>query len=136
MNTVTNGNATGDSKIEQIIQDIRIAGTNWANAECDWEQLKDLTKELRENKLADLKTNIALQNKTKLSESELERKARTTIVYQDYVKEIYKARAEARKNQIKCRALYEAAKARYELARSHMSLKRSKINQGIFHEGN
>tara|TARA_Y100000034_G_C6856633_1_gene389378 strand:- start:229 stop:519 length:291 start_codon:yes stop_codon:yes gene_type:complete len=66
-----------------------------------------------------------------LSEAKLDRLARGSKEYRDYVRSMVLARAETLRKKVR----YEALGNYYEAKRSEASLERSKIEKGIFHEG-
>lgn len=115
------------SDLERSVTDIKAAGDAWIEAKLRADQLEEDCK----NFLAELMNELEHKADDKISESKLERLARGSKAYRDYVAGMCAARAEASKKRIR----YDALQSLFEAKRSDQSLEREKISKGIFNLG-
>jgi hypothetical protein len=116
------------SNLERLVVEIQVAGQEWIEAKLKSDQLDDGEK----NYLAALMNSLDDAMKgTKISESKLERLARGSPEFGNYV--IGKVTAIAETGRKKVR--YEALQNLWEAKRSELSFERVKIERGIYHEG-
>jgi hypothetical protein len=116
------------SELEKLVVQIQDGGQAWIEAKLKSDQLVDGEK----NFLAALMNDLEKQFKnTKMSEAKLDRLARGTVEFQNYV--VGKALAIAETGRKKIR--YEALQSLWEAKRSELSFERAKLEKGIYHEG-
>jgi hypothetical protein len=114
--------------LEKLVVQIQDAGQEWIEAKLKSDQLNDGEK----NYLAALMNGIEQQFKnTKISETKLDRLARGTPEFGNYV--IGKCAAVAETGRKKVR--YEALQNLWEAKRSELAFEREKLSKGIYHEG-
>lgn len=114
------------SSLERLVIEIQDAGQAWVEAKLLSDQLEDGEK----NYLAALMNGLESQYE-KVSEAKLERLARGSAEFGEYVQGVVKARAETARKRVR----YEALQNLFEAHRSHFALERAKIEKGIYHEG-
>ena len=116
------------SNLERLVVEIQEAGQAWIESKLKSDQLDAGEK----NYLAALMNGIDDATKgTKISEAKLERLARGSPEFGNYV--IGKVMAIAETGRKKVR--YESLQNLWEAKRSELSFERVKIERGIYHEG-
>jgi hypothetical protein len=116
------------TNLEKLVIQIQEAGQEWIEAKLKSDQLDDGEK----NYLAALMNGLEQQFKeTKISESKLDRLARGTPEFGQYVIGKVAAIAETGRKKIR----YEALQSLWEAKRSELAFEREKISKGIYHEG-
>lgn len=117
-----------EGNLEKLVIEIQEAGQDWIEAKLKSDQLDDGEK----NYLAALINGLEEGMKGgKISEAKLERLARGSPEFGQYV--IGKCTAIAETSRKKVR--YEALQNLWEARRSELAFERAKIEKGIFHEG-
>lgn len=114
-------------ELEKLVVQIHGAGQAWIDSKLAADQLDRDEK----NFLAMLMNALEDNAKEKLAESKLERLARGSKDYRDYVTRMCIAKAEAQRKQVR----YENLQALWETKRSELTFERAKIEKGIFHQG-
>jgi hypothetical protein len=115
------------TNLERLVVEIQEAGQEWIDAKLKSDQLSDGEK----NYLAALINGLEQAIKDKISEQKLERLARGSPEFGQYV--IGKCAAIAETSRKKVR--YEALQNLWEARRSELAFERAKIEKGIFHTG-
>lgn len=113
--------------LERLVKEIMKAGQDYVAAKLVSDQLQEDEK----NFLAELQNNIEESVKDKTSESKLERLARGSQAFRNYVTGRVTANAEMLRKKIR----YESLQSLFEAKRSELSFERVKLEKGIFHEG-
>ena len=118
-----------EESLRGLSENIYDAGRLWISAKLISDQLEDGEK----NYLAALMNEIerAQFEGQKVSDTKLERMARGTPEFGDYVKRKCEAVAETGKRKVR----YEALQNYFEARRSELAFDRAKIEKGIYHEG-
>jgi len=111
-------------ELEKMVVQLEKAGQAWVTARLKSDQLDEDAKPF----LASLQNELDDGN---TSEAKLERQAKGSKQFRDYIREMCLARAESLKQKIR----YEGFQALFEAKRSEMALERVKIEKGIFHTG-
>lgn len=114
--------------LEKLVIEIQTAGQEWIETKLKSDQLADGEK----NYLAALMNGIEEQFKNaKISEAKLDRLARGTPEFGNYVVGKCAAIAETGRKKVR----YEALQNLWEAKRSELAFEREKIAKGIFHAG-
>jgi hypothetical protein len=118
--------AKDQGSFERLLKEIHDAGTMWIDAQLKARQLEEDQKSF----LAALMNNFE-KTMDKVSESKLDRLARGSQPYRDYVLNTCMAWAEAQRLRVR----YDNLQMLLEARRSELAMERAKIEKGIFHEG-
>ena len=110
--------------LEQRIVKAEKHGEAWAELHAKWLQLDEDKKSFLSALMNDLDDGG-------MSEAKLERLARGSKAYRDYVAGLAIAKGE----ELRAKVRYENANALFSAAQSDQSLERVKIEKGIFHAG-
>lgn len=114
--------------LERLVVEIQEAGQEWIEAKLRSDQLDDGEK----NYLAALMNGLEEAMKgVKISEAKLERLARGSAEFGQYVIGKCAAIAESSRKRVR----YEALQNLWEARRSELAFERAKIEKGIFHIG-
>jgi hypothetical protein len=113
------------SEWEGLVKSIHDSGMAWVEAKLKAEQLEEDCKPF----LDAIKNEI--QGNGNYTESRLEREARGSKQYRDYIIGMCAARAAA----LKAKVRYESWQNLFEARRTEAATERVKIEKGIYHEG-
>lgn len=114
------------SELEKLVVEIQNAGQDWISAKLKSDQLEDDEK----NFLAALMNGLE-KGFEKVSEARLERLARGSKEFRDYVTGKVLAKSETGRKRVR----YEALQNLWEAQRSALAFEREKLAKGIYHEG-
>ena len=117
--------APKQSDLKRLVGAIQKSGLAMVEANLKASQLADDEK----NYLAALMNSLASGEKR--SEAQLEREARGSKEFREYVRGRCIAQAEAGRLKVR----YQALQSLFEAKRSELALEREKISKGIFHSG-
>lgn len=112
---------------ENLLIAINDAGMAWIDAQLKARQLEEDSKPF----LAALINELEPTFDGKVSESKLDRLARGSKAYREYILSMCAAWAEAQRLKVR----YENLQMLLEARRSELAMERAKIEKGIFHEG-
>jgi|SRR5689334_14844008 len=115
------------SGLETLAFNIQSAGQEWVKAKLMSDQLEADEKSY----LAALMNDLEKASDEKISESKLERLARGSKPFRDYVRGRVIAQAETNRRKVN----YEGLQSLFEAKRSEFSLMREKISKGIYDRG-
>jgi hypothetical protein len=111
--------------LEHWVKEFHAAGQEWVKAKLKADQLDEGCK----NFLCALMTKIEeAASDEKISDTKLERLARSSTTFQDYVKGMCAARAEMLSKKVR----FDALDRYYEAKRSGLSFEKEIIKKGIF----
>ena len=110
--------------LEQRIIKAERHGETWAELHAKWLQLDEDKKSFLAALINDLDNGDT-------SEAKLERLARASKEYRDYIANLAIAKGE----ELRAKVRYENANALFSAAQSDQSLERVKIEKGIYHTG-
>ena len=111
-------------ELEKMVVKLQRAGQDWVKAKLAAEQLEQDAKPY----LASLQNEL---DNGDTSEAKLERQAKGSKQYRDYIREMCLARAES----LKAKVRYEGFQALFEAKRSEYALERVKLEKGVTHIG-
>ena len=111
-------------ELEKMVVKLEQAGQAWVRAKLTADQLEEDAKPF----LASLCNELDDGEK---SEAKLERQARGSKPYRDYIREMCLARAESLRQKVR----YEGFQALFEAKRSELALDRVKLEKGVTHLG-
>lgn len=111
-------------ELEKMVVQLEKAGQAWVKAKLCAEQLEEDAKPF----LASLQNAL---DDGETSEAKLERQAKGSKQYRDYIREMCLARAESLKQKVR----YEGFQALFEAKRSELALDRVKLEKGVTHLG-
>lgn len=115
------------AELERLVTEIQKAGQDYVDAKLKSDQLTDDEK----NFLAELQNAIEESAPDKVSEAKLERLARGTPAFRNYVTGMVAARGEMLRKKIR----FEALQSLFEAKRSELAFEREKLSKGVFHMG-
>jgi len=113
-----------NGSLGKFVTEYHAAGVAWVEAKLKSDQLEEDQKPF----LASLMNAL---DDGKTSEAKLDRLARGSTQYREYVKNMVLSKAEALREKVR----YDALGSFYEAKRSEKALERSKIEKGLFHQG-
>ena len=113
--------------LENLVKQINEAGLAMVEAQLKASQLADDEK----NFLATLMSDLEKAIDEKTSETKLERMARGSSEFRDYVRGRVLAQGEAQRLRVR----YQSYQSLFEAKRSELALEREKISKGIFSQG-
>ena len=108
------------TELEKLVVEIESAGREWVEA-------KLLSDQLEEDAKPFLASIINEADRGDSSEAKLDRQARGSKQYRDFIREMCSARAETLRKKVR----YEGLQALFEAKRSEGALERVKIDKGI-----
>lgn len=112
---------------ERLIVEIHAAGMAWIEAQLKARQLEEDQKSF----LASLMNELEFRETDKVSEAKLDRLARGSQPYREYITAMCATWAEAQRLKVR----YDNLQMLFEAQRSELAMARAKIEKGIFHEG-
>lgn len=112
---------------ERLLVEINDAGMAWIEAQLKARQLEEDQKSF----LASLMNKLEKTFDSKVPESKLDRLARGSNAYREYIANMCAAWAEAHRLKVR----YENLQMLLEARRSELAMERAKIEKGIYHEG-
>ena len=118
---MANGNL---NELEAVVVRMETAGREWVKAKLLADQLDDDTKSY----LASIMNEL---DDGKTSEAKLDRLARGSKEFREFVRSAAIARADMLKKKVR----YDGEQSLFEAKRSEYAMERSKIEKGIFHTG-
>jgi hypothetical protein len=113
--------------LEQTVIEYQQAGQEWIEAKLKADQLEEDSK----NFLASLMNDFERSSTEKFSEAKLDRWARGTKEYRNYIAGMCAARAEMLRKKVR----FDALGMLFESRRSELSYEKEQIAKGIFHTG-
>lgn len=133
------------SELENLVVKIQEAGQEWIDAKLKADQLEEDQKSFLASLMNEIdksykpgtlvpvdgKGGIRTIQPEKPTESKLDRQARGSREYREYITSMCLARAEMLRKKVR----YDALQSLFEAQRSTLALEREKIAKGIFHEG-
>jgi hypothetical protein len=114
-------------ELENVVTEWKAAGDAWIDAKFAADQLEEDAKSV----LASIVNELEGRTEGKVSENKLERLARGTSSYREFISRMCAARAEALRKKVR----FDALEKLFDARRSQLALERSKIEKGIFHIG-
>lgn len=114
--------------LERLVVEIQEAGQEWIESKLKSDQLEDGEKNFLSALMNSLEEAMA---GAKITESKLERLARGSPEFGQYVIGKVTALAETSRKKVR----YEALQNLWEARRSELAFERAKIEKGIFHIG-
>jgi hypothetical protein len=115
--------------MENVVTEWKAAGDAWINAKLKADQLEEDAKNLLAAVINQLEQ--ALPTGAKISEAKLERMARGSLEYREYIKDMCIARAEALRKKVR----FDALEKLFDARRSQKAFERETVKQGIFSHG-
>ncbi len=115
------------SGLEVLAFNIQAAGQEWVEAKLMSDQLEADEKSY----LSALINDLEKSSDEKISETKLERLARGSKPFRDYIRGRVIAQAETNRRKVN----YEGLQSLFEAKRSELSLVREKISKGIYDRG-
>jgi hypothetical protein len=116
-------------EMENVVTEWKAAGDAWINAKLKADQLEEDAKNLLAAVINQLEQ--ALPTGAKISEAKLERMARGSLEYREYIKDMCIARAEALRKKVR----FDALEKLFDARRSQKAFERETVKQGIFSHG-
>jgi len=112
------------NELENLVVRYQEAGQDWIKTRLVSDQLEEDLKPY----LASLMNELDDGDK---SEAKLDREARGSKQFRDYVKNMVLARADTARKKVR----YESLGMLWEAKRSELAMEREKLSKGIYHEG-
>jgi hypothetical protein len=121
------GEPVSEQNFERLLIEINDAGMAWIDAQLKARQLDEDAKPY----LAALMNELEKTFDGKVPESKLDRLARGSQPYRDYLTSMCAAWADAARRRVR----YENLQMLLEARRSELAMEREKIAKGIYHQG-
>jgi len=115
--------------LESTVTEWQAAGDAWVAAKLKSDQLEEDAKSFLAAMINELEDK--LPRDAKVIETRLDRRARGTKKYREFIKGMCAARADALIKKVR----FDALEKMFEARRSELALERAKIEKGIFHAG-
>lgn len=119
-----------ESSLEKLVTAIQKAGTDWIEAKLKSDQLEADEKNYLSALMNDLEQQLSAST-PKLSDTKLERLARGSPEFRQYVIGRVTATAETGRKKVR----YESLQNLWEAKRSELAFEREKLAKGIYHQG-
>lgn len=123
---------TGEiSELERLADELQAKGLQWIEAKLKSDQLDADEKSFLAAIMNELEKSFDGVRQLKVSEAKLERLARGSTEFRNYIVGRVTAQAETGRKKV----LYEAAQNYWEAKRSEMAFEREKLSKGVYHTG-
>ena len=116
-------------ELEAVVTQWKAAGDAWIEAKLKADQLEEDAKNLLAAVINQLEDGLPAG--IKISETKLERQARGSLEYREYIRGMCAARADALRKKVR----FDALEKLFEAKRSKRAFERETVKQGIFHTG-
>ena len=114
-------------ELEAVVTEWKAAGDAWIEAKLKADTLEEDAKSF----LASIINELEEKEPEKISEAKLERLARGSKEYRQYIFGMCVARADALKKKVR----FDALEKLFDAKRSKRAFERETVKQGIFHQG-
>lgn len=115
------------NELEATVIEWKSAGDAWIAAKLRADQLEEDAKSF----LAALINELEKQEKEKIVEARLDRRARGSKEYRDFIQSMCLARADALTKKVR----FDALEKLFEARRSQRAFERETVKQGLYHTG-
>jgi hypothetical protein len=114
-------------ELEAVVTEWKAAGDAWIEAKLKADTLEEDAKSF----LASIINELEEKESEKISEAKLERLARGSKEYRQYIFGMCVARADALKKKVR----FDALEKLFDARRSEKAFQRETVKQGIYHQG-